>query len=63
VVADTLLAPRLSRAAAEAARHGGCIVDGLEIHAARMAIDFQALTGREADTEMLREALDEFLSA
>jgi shikimate dehydrogenase len=63
VVADTVLAPRLSRAATDAASHGGCIVDGLEIHAARMAIDFQALTGREADTDMLRDALDEFLSA
>jgi shikimate dehydrogenase len=63
VVADTVLAPRLSNAADEAARHGGCIVDGLEIHAARVAIDFRSLTGREADTDMLRDALDEFLSA
>jgi len=63
VVADTLLASRISPPAVEARRQGGCIVDGLEIHAAQAAIDFQALTGQEADADMLRDALDEFLSA
>jgi hypothetical protein len=39
------------------------VVDGIEVHATRAAIDFHTLTGLEADTDMLREALDEFLSA
>jgi hypothetical protein len=33
------------------------------VHATRTAIDFHALTGQEADTDLLREALDEFMSA
>ena len=41
---------------------GCCFVDGLEIRAVQAAIDFQALTGLTADPDMLREALDEFLS-
>lgn len=49
--------------ARQAAAAGACVVDGIEVHASRAAIDFQALTGLEADTDMLREALDEFLSA
>lgn len=62
IVADVLLAPQPSAAAAAAAAQGACLVDGLEIHAAQTAIDFHALTGIEPDTEMLRDALDEFLS-
>jgi shikimate dehydrogenase len=62
VVADASLASRLSPAAAQAAEYGGCIVDGIEIHAAQTAIDFHALTGIEPDADMLREALEEFLS-
>jgi len=46
----------------EAAAAGCCLVDGLEIRAVQAAIDFQMLTGLEADVEMLREALDEYLS-
>jgi shikimate dehydrogenase len=46
----------------EAAAAGCCLVDGLEIRAVQAAIDFQMLTGVEADAEMLREALDEYLS-
>jgi monomeric isocitrate dehydrogenase len=38
------------------------VVDGLEVHVAKIAIDFQVLTGTEPDTDMLREALEEFLS-
>jgi shikimate dehydrogenase len=46
-----------------AARAGGsCVIDGLEIHCARTAIDFHTLTGIDPDAEMIREALDEFLS-
>jgi shikimate dehydrogenase len=62
VVAEAGLGPR-SLLVRQAAAAGGCIVDGIEVHATRTAIDFHALTGLEADTDMLREALDEFLSA
>lgn len=47
----------------DAARAAGCcIVDNLEVRAIQAAIEFRALTGLEADVEMLREALDEYLS-
>jgi shikimate dehydrogenase len=45
-----------------AGRAGCCVVDGLEVHAARTAIDFQTLSGIATDADMLREALDEFLA-
>jgi len=60
VVADLVLAP--SAVARQAAGAGACVVDGLEIHAARTAIDIHTLLGVEADPDMLRDALDEFLS-
>jgi shikimate 5-dehydrogenase len=41
---------------------GCCVVDGIEIHAAQTAIDFQTLTGLEPDIDMLRDSLEEFLS-
>ena len=62
VVADAVLAGQLSPTAALAADHGCCVVDGIEIHAAQAAIDFHTLAGVEPDAEMLREALEEFLS-
>lgn len=62
VVADAWLAGDRSTAAAAAADAGGCVVDGIEIHSAQTAIDFQTLTGSEAEIDMLREALEEFLS-
>jgi shikimate dehydrogenase len=46
----------------EAVAAGCCVVEGLEIRAVQAAIDFQTLTGLEPDIEMLREALDEYLS-
>lgn len=46
----------------EALAAGCCLVEGLEIRAMQAAIDFQTLTGLETDAEMLREALDEYLS-
>jgi shikimate dehydrogenase len=46
----------------EAVAAGCCLVTGLEVRAAQAAIEFQALTGSEADIELLREALDEYLS-
>jgi shikimate dehydrogenase len=60
VIADLTLAP--SAVARQAAATGACVVDGLEIHAARTAIDIHALLGVDADPDMLRDALDEFLS-
>jgi len=63
VFVESGLAARPTALAAEAAAAGACVVDGIEVHASRTAIDFHALTGLEADTDMLREALDEFLSA
>ncbi|MFM7207616.1 MAG: shikimate dehydrogenase family protein [Planctomycetaceae bacterium] len=62
VVADTTLSGRLTPAAQHAAAQGCCMVDGIEIHAVQTAIDFQTLSGIEPDVEMLREALEEFLS-
>jgi shikimate dehydrogenase len=63
VVADLPLVPQPSPLIALAAAAGACTIDGLEIHAEKMAIDFQAWTGTKPDTDMLREALDEFLDA
>lgn len=62
VVADMPLVPQPSPLIAVATGVGACPIDGLEIHAAKTAIDFQTWTGLEADPDMLREALDEFLS-
>jgi shikimate dehydrogenase len=63
VVADLSLVPQPSPFIALAAAAGACTIDGLEIHAEKVAIDFQAWTGTKPDTDMLREALDEFLDA
>ena len=46
----------------EAVAAGCCLVESLEIRAVQAAIDFQTLTGLVPDIEMLREALDEYLS-
>lgn len=63
VVADLSLVPQPSPLIALATAAGACTIDGLEIHAEKVAIDFQAWTGTCPDTDMLREALDEFLDA
>jgi len=63
VVADAVTAGSRSAVAAEAAAHGCCLVDAIEIHAVQAAIDFQTLAGIEPDADMLREALEEFLGA
>ncbi|MFN5756654.1 MAG: shikimate dehydrogenase family protein [Planctomycetia bacterium] len=62
VIADFALVPQPSPVVAAAVRHGACAIDGLEIHCAKTAIDFHTWTGIEPDTEMLREALEEWLS-
>jgi len=63
VIAECDLAAPPSPLAALVAASGGCFVDPLEIHATRFAIDFHVLTGVHADPDLLRDALDEFLSA
>ena len=63
VVADFALVSQPSPVVAAAVRYGACAIDGLEIHCEKTAIDFHTLTGIEPDTEMLREALDEYINA
>ena len=63
VVADLALVSQPAPVVAEAQKHGCCVIDGIEIHCERTAIDFHTLTGVETDTELLRDALDEFFSA
>jgi shikimate dehydrogenase len=63
VVADLALVSQPAPVVTAARSAGACVIDGLEIHCERTAIDFQSLTGLVADTEMLRDALDEFFSA
>lgn len=62
VVADLPLVAQPSPLAALASGVGACVIDGLEIHCAKTAIDFHTWTGIEPDVDMLREALDEFFS-
>lgn len=62
IVADLPLVAQPSPLVARASGVGACVVDGLEIHCAKTAIDFHTWTGIEPDVDMLREALDEFLS-
>lgn len=62
VVAEMALLPPPSPLAHEATAAAACMVDGVEINGMRAAIDFQTLTGCVADADMLRDALDEFLS-
>ncbi|MFM8804590.1 MAG: shikimate dehydrogenase family protein [Planctomycetia bacterium] len=63
VVADLAMVSQPAPVVTAARAAGACAVDGLEIHCERTAIDFHTLTGVEPDTEMLRDALDEFFSA
>lgn len=63
VVAEVALATEPGRVGRAALAAGACLVDGLEIHAARTAIDFAQITGAAADPDLLRDALDEFLAA
>ena len=63
IVADLQVASEVSPLISVARQHGCCTVDGLDARCEQAAIDFQAWTGMEADTEVLRDALDEFFSA
>ena len=62
VLVDSALVDQPSALVAAGREAGCCLVDGLEIHVEKTAIDFQTLTGAEADPDMLREALEEYLS-
>lgn len=61
VVVDASLTPKTSPMLVAASAARSCRVDGLEIATAIMAINFRQLTGVDPDTDLLREALDEFL--
>jgi len=61
VVVDASLEPKASPVLEAAVAARACRVDGLEVATAVIAIDFQRLTGIEADADLLRDALDEFL--
>ncbi|MFM7077205.1 MAG: shikimate dehydrogenase family protein [Planctomycetaceae bacterium] len=63
VLADTALADQASPVLRAGREAGCCVIDGIEIHVERAAIDFRTLTGVETDPDLLREALEEFLSA
>ena len=63
VMADLVLGGEPSALVAQGARHGACTIDGIEIRCARTAIEFVQWTGLEPNAELLREALEEFLSA
>jgi shikimate dehydrogenase len=63
VVADLALVSQPAPVVTAARGAGACVIDGLEIHCERTAIDFHTMTGLATDTEMLRDALDEFFSA
>jgi shikimate dehydrogenase len=63
VVADLALVSQPAPMVTAARAAGACVIDGLEIHCERTAIDFHTMTGLATDTEMLRDALDEFFSA
>ena len=62
VVADLALGVEPSTLVAQATRQGACTIDGIEIRCARTAIEFTQWTGLEPDPDLLREALEEFLS-
>ena len=61
VVVDTSLDPKASATLKAATNANSCQIDGLEVTACIMALNFRNLTGIETDTGSLREALDEFL--
>lgn len=63
IVVDLFVASQVSPLIAAARQHGCCTVDGLDVRCEQAAIDFQAWTGISPDTEVLRDALDEFFSA
>ena len=61
VVVDTSLDPKASATLKAATNANSCKIDGLEVTACIMALNFRNLTGIETDTGSHREALDESL--
>jgi shikimate dehydrogenase len=62
VVADVIFNPAQTRFLREAAEHGATTLDGLGMLVNQAAIGFKIWTGVEPDTNVMREALEEFLS-
>lgn len=63
VVADLTISGHRTPLLAQAADCRACCISGIDIHAERFAVDFKQWTGLDTDSDMLREALEEFLSA
>jgi shikimate dehydrogenase len=63
VVADLTITGHRTPLLAQAADCRACCISGIDIHAERFAVDFKQWTGLDTDSDMLREALEEFLSA
>lgn len=61
VVADMVLNPPDTRLIREACERDCATLDGLTIAATQAALAFETWTGRKADRELLRDALEEFL--
>jgi shikimate dehydrogenase len=61
VVADVVANPPDTRFLAEARQHGAMTLDGLGMIVNQAAIAFQLWTGLEPDTQVMREAVEEFL--
>ncbi len=62
VVADVIFNPAQTRFLREAAEHGATTLDGLGMLVNQAVIGFKIWTGVEPDANVMREALEEFLS-
>jgi shikimate dehydrogenase len=62
IVADVVFSPVETRFLKEARRAGSTTLDGLGMLVNQARLNFQIWTGVEPDAELLRDALDEFLS-
>ena len=62
VVADVIFNPAQTRFLREAADHGATTLDGLGMLVNQAVIGFKIWTGVEPDANVMREALEEFLS-
>jgi shikimate dehydrogenase len=62
IVADVIFNPAHTRLLRDAAAHGCQTLDGLGMLVNQGAIAFKIWTGRDADSVVMREALEEFLA-
>lgn len=62
VVADLAIASHRTPVLSQAVECRACCIGGIDIHAERFAVDYKQWTGLDTDTDMLREALEEFLA-